>query len=726
MPWRKGEPGGLAELDDNGIVPNSQLAKGQPGGVAPLGTDNLVPEIHLPPFNIDIEQIVNVINGGIGLQFLEQISPFHEGVYVSTIIHDGAYGNGVHVLVGEAGIGYSRNNTEWTLVATQPFSVAAVGIAFGVDDSNKNVFVAIDTENNCSLSNNGMNWNYVHSFGGSYDFEAIAYYNRLFVILCSDGEVLRVTVTGQTLSWFEQEDSPNITAKCNDIEGGNNIYVVVGNNGKICTSEDASHFVTAESPTTNDLLTIAFGRGTFLIGGANNTLIKGTTGTNFERITSPFVNNSVSITGIGYDADSGIFIVTTSDGQVATTTDLINWTEHKPKPTITRTKAIVAGNKHIVLGDDFGNIFASRIAIEVNYPGVSDHYAKKEYVDEKFNEAKNIATGAKTGIAFDTTEQFLSWLAGIYIRPDGKTPDDLNTGESIYIKATEEPDYWWDGETYQEQETKTLINLDDYATLDYVDDKISSIDLGDAKNTWVGGNIWETSANTVSVQLLNASGLPEGGRLDNIKLLYESSGESGGGGSGGDTVIAGGGFVRVYIDATNGNDNNLGDAASTAFQTWERVQAAIYDTASAEIVILSDLDRLTLSNCPNVSIIIPNTIDIENGLKIENSNVRLKGNINLLTYYKHIEIDNSNVVFNGMITAESTNENMVAMFLDTKGISVVRFKEFVIDDTGLNNGTIYYNIETGSEVYVAGYAKHPNPYITDVPDPNIYIFPIGS
>jgi hypothetical protein len=76
-----------------------------------------------------------------------------------------------------------------------------------------------------------------------------------------------------------------------------------------------------------------------------------------------------------------------------------------------------------------------------------------------------------------------------------------------------------------------------------------------------------------------------------------------------------------------------------------------------------------------------------------------------------------------MITAIAESTNVAVTFLDVKGVSVVRFKEFVIDDTGLNPNTTYYNIETGSEVYVAGLAKHPTPYTTPVLESNMYVFP---
>jgi hypothetical protein len=80
--------------------------------------------------------------------------------------------------------------------------------------------------------------------------------------------------------------------------------------------------------------------------------------------------------------------------------------------------------------------------------------------DALINQALALATGSGKGIVFDTTAQLDSWLAGTYTRPDGQTVSDLVIGESIYIIAVGEPDYWWAGSQYYEQETS--IDLSDY------------------------------------------------------------------------------------------------------------------------------------------------------------------------------------------------------------------------------------------------------------------------
>ncbi|MDR0336092.1 MAG: hypothetical protein LBI18_03280 [Planctomycetaceae bacterium] len=737
---------GLPYLDENIKIPEQFMAwaRGLPNGVAPLDNENFVPKEHLPPTEINIEQVVNVIKGGQGLEFLEQISPFQQGFGVSTVIHDGCYGNDVHVFVGEAGIAYSDNNGNWTLSDTQPFgNIPVVGVAFGVDDNENNIFVSIDKTKRYSTSRDGKAWDYIYNMKDNYDFEAIAYYNRTFLILCSDGEILHSSFKNGNISFTDQADSPNITAQCNDIEGGNDIVVTVGNGGKICISDDASHFMDAVSPTTEDLLTVTFAKGTFLIGGDNNTLITGTDGTDFERIVSPFSGNA-HITGTGYDSQNGIFIVTNSNGQIATSSNLIDWTNHLPQPTIVRIKAIATGNNRIVLGDDSGNIFASRISLEINYPGISDDYVKKAYVNAKFQQAIEIATGARIGIVFDSTEQLDDWIESDYTRPDGITPADLKIGESIYIIETNEPDYWWDGTTYQEQETKTVLDLSDYATKEDVENAIKAIDLGEANNVWVGGNFEKNSDGTYSAQLLNTSGVPAGEYLHNLIPIQSPDeieiGDSGGG--------KGGGFRYIYIDVDNGNDNNSGLTSETAFQTWDKCVAVLDNVTSAHIVLTGfthGTETLYLDNNKGISLIIENDITVETLHFVGLLSVQFRGNItansirftnnNNIRFFEAVTLnaveecpilfynESCNIYFEKLVTATATNGEYATEFVKVQDLSVTKFRELVIEDTGLNENTEYYGIETGSEVYVNGKAKHPNPYTAIELDPNTYNFP---
>lgn len=83
-------------------------------------------------------------------------------------------------------------------------------------------------------------------------------------------------------------------------------------------------------------------------------------------------------------------------------------------------------------------------------------------VETAIVETELIAKGRATGYVFDTVEDLDSWLE-----------DDLNVGklvlgDNLYVRATDVPDYWWDGSSKQKLETQK-VDLTDYATKAYVD-----------------------------------------------------------------------------------------------------------------------------------------------------------------------------------------------------------------------------------------------------------------
>ncbi|MDR0704745.1 MAG: hypothetical protein LBF88_07115 [Planctomycetaceae bacterium] len=480
-------------------------------GVPPLGEDRIVPKEFLPPFDVNINDLNK-------LEFLQIYSPFNVGINIPSIIHDGAYGNNIHVFAGEKGLAYSKNNSEWAFCVTQPFgNIPAVGAAFGQDDQERDVFVAISTENQFSVSYQGNDlgnaWDEVSTINGDYDFEAVCYYNRFFIILCSNGVVLRST---DLVYWTEQADSPNITAFCNDIEGGNDVIVVVGNTGRICISDDASHFVVADSPSLEDLLTVTFGSGTFLIGGENNTLLKGTGADDFVPVSSPFENNA-AITGTGYEPDRGLFIVTNAEGQIATTTDFILWELYEPKPTIVRIKAIVSGAGRIFLGDDSGNIFTGRTAWMINGIGGGNGGTVNGTIawENVTNKPNTFTPKSHTHTVSEITD-INEWIANIV--SDGEI---TVVGKSAYQSWLEiagngnktEAEFvaWLKGNEGKSAYQSWLDN----GNTGTIDDFFNFL-KSDAVNVWIGGNVTVNQDGTLNANLLDENSEPNSELVEHI------------------------------------------------------------------------------------------------------------------------------------------------------------------------------------------------------------------
>ncbi|HBT76579.1 MAG TPA: hypothetical protein DEB39_06550, partial [Planctomycetaceae bacterium] len=270
-------------------------------------------------------------------------------------------------LCGEQGIGVGETATDWRLPDTQPFGNAIVqGMAAGRNENDQEILIAVDTGRRVSYTLDGETWSEPEILG-EYDFEDISYFNRTFTILCSNGHVLRSAFSGGVPTWHEQASSPNVTERLNTIKGGNDIWIAAGNGGRIRLSTDATHFSAVSSPTTEDIFAGCFGQGKFVLGGANNTLLRGTSGDDFETITGPFAGNA-AFTGLGFSKEDGLFIATNAMGEIATSSDLEKWSHHI-SPSVTGIRDFCAGNNRMVLGDDSGNVICSRVAVEIHLPG---------------------------------------------------------------------------------------------------------------------------------------------------------------------------------------------------------------------------------------------------------------------------------------------------------------------------------------------------------------------
>lgn len=94
-----------------------------------------------------------------------------------------------------------------------------------------------------------------------------------------------------------------------------------------------------------------------------------------------------------------------------------------------------------------------------NDPRKADYIANKPDIpklQEQIEEAEAIAKGRATGYVFDTIDDLDAWLA------DPTNTATLVLGDNLYIRATDVPDYWWDGTQKQPLETQK-VDLSEYA-----------------------------------------------------------------------------------------------------------------------------------------------------------------------------------------------------------------------------------------------------------------------
>lgn len=109
--------------------------------------------------------------------------------------------------------------------------------------------------------------------------------------------------------------------------------------------------------------------------------------------------------------------------------------------------------------------------------------------------AENIAKGKATGYVFDTLADLELWLL------DVNNTAKLVLGDNLYIKATDVPDYWWDGTTKQPLETQK-VNLTEYVkNTDYATNEKAGVSI---HKTSYGIANWSNSPVAYIVKATNA------------------------------------------------------------------------------------------------------------------------------------------------------------------------------------------------------------------------------
>lgn len=116
-----------------------------------------------------------------------------------------------------------------------------------------------------------------------------------------------------------------------------------------------------------------------------------------------------------------------------------------------------------------------------------------------------IASGGKQSFVFDTQANFLAWIDGTFVRPDGKTVGDVNIADDILIKEQTVPDYWCSSKSepmtiadFTEYEAKT--NLTDYLAKDNTEEFTPTGDYNPATKKYVDDRAGGIGINISSVQ----------------------------------------------------------------------------------------------------------------------------------------------------------------------------------------------------------------------------------
>ena len=146
-------------------------------------------------------------------------------------------------------------------------------------------------------------------------------------------------------------------------------------------------------------------------------------------------------------------------------------------------------------------------------PTADYHPATKKYADDLFGNAVAIANGRAKALVFYTKAQLDQFIAGTYSHPSGFVKADLNVGDTLFIRALNVPDYWWDGTAIAELETDT--DLSGYYTKTETDAKINAAVAAVDKTLTAASSQPVSIAGTQSAvtATINAAAVVSGGGL---------------------------------------------------------------------------------------------------------------------------------------------------------------------------------------------------------------------
>ena len=89
-------------------------------------------------------------------------------------------------------------------------------------------------------------------------------------------------------------------------------------------------------------------------------------------------------------------------------------------------------------------------------------------IEDELDVVRRIAEGKNTAYIFDTVKAMNDWLA----IPENTAK--LRVGDSFWIRESDVPDYWWDGNQALEQEGPK-VDLSPYYTKDEINDIVDDI-----------------------------------------------------------------------------------------------------------------------------------------------------------------------------------------------------------------------------------------------------------
>lgn len=152
-----------------------------------------------------------------------------------------------------------------------------------------------------------------------------------------------------------------LTTTIRSIAYGNNLWIAVGDTGKINTSTDGTTWTSQTSGFASTIIirSVAYGNGTWVAGGDSANLRTSTDGITWVSRNANFSSNNIRSIAYG----NGIWVIGGQGGRLSTSTDAITWTSRNSNFSFSNMNSVGYGNNLWIAVGDGGRLSTSSDAI---------------------------------------------------------------------------------------------------------------------------------------------------------------------------------------------------------------------------------------------------------------------------------------------------------------------------------------------------------------------------
>ena len=264
---------------------------------------------------------------------------------------DSTFGNGTHIVVGNAGAVYTSTNAKTWTIRTSGTTSTINAVTYG------NSLFAYGTANGgISTSTDGASWT-ARTSGTTSTILSLTYGNSRFVY-GGFGGVLRTSTDG--ISW--NAVTSGTTSTIYSLTYGNGLFVYGGDGGVLASSTDALTWTARTSGTTLRIAALQYGNGVYLFGA--NTLLRTSTNAIDWATRNTGVVYDHRIQKISYGDGKYLFVANTTSA-MSTSTDAITWYPFNTG-NLTTASRIIYGNGLYVNGSSVPGASLIRTTTDFN------------------------------------------------------------------------------------------------------------------------------------------------------------------------------------------------------------------------------------------------------------------------------------------------------------------------------------------------------------------------